>query len=96
MRRIPTVYCSSVQLCCTAEVIDSPQVELDMLRNRIRRIEPDSELADPSVRSHRLREIRALRLTTSEVTSEVAGECKFGGNVDEAPHGSSQPAAGTE
>ncbi|MFF8786273.1 FMN-binding negative transcriptional regulator [Streptomyces sp. NPDC015125] len=92
MRRIPTVYYSSVQLCCTAEVIDSPQVELDVLRNRIRRIEPDSELADPSVRSHRLREIRALRLTISEVT----GECKFGGNVDEAPHGSSHPAAGPE
>jgi transcriptional regulator len=77
---IPTVYYASVQLRCTAEIIDSPTGKLDVLRRQIRRMEPDSNLADPAVHDHRLKEIRALRLAVAE----VAGKFKFGGNVDEA------------
>ncbi|WJV51095.1 FMN-binding negative transcriptional regulator [Streptomyces flavofungini] len=77
---IPTVYYAAVQLRCTAEVLEAPEDKLDVLRRQIQRLEPESGIADPSVHEHRLREIRALRLTIRE----VIGKFKFGGNVDEA------------
>lgn len=79
-RGIPTVYYAAVQLRCTAEVLETPEEKLEVLRRQIQELEPGSGIADPSVHEHRLREIRALRLTIREVT----GKFKFGGNVDEA------------
>lgn len=79
-RGIPTVYYAAVQLRCTAEVLETPEEKLDVLRQQLDILEPESGIADPSVHEHRLREIRALRLTIGEVT----GKFKFGGNVDEA------------
>ncbi|MFD0417641.1 FMN-binding negative transcriptional regulator [Streptomyces sp. NPDC127108] len=79
-RGIPTVYYAAVQLRCTAEVLETPEEKLDVLRQQLQELEPESGIADPSVHEHRLREIRALRLTIGEVT----GKFKFGGNVDEA------------
>ncbi|MFE0102907.1 FMN-binding negative transcriptional regulator [Streptomyces sp. NPDC059009] len=79
-RGIPTVYYASVQLRCTAEVVEAPEEKLDVLRQQIQELEPDSGIADPAVHEHRLRQIRGLRLAVGEVT----GKFKFGGNVDEA------------
>ncbi|MFH9071293.1 FMN-binding negative transcriptional regulator [Streptomyces alboflavus] len=78
---IPTVYYAAVQLRCTAEVLETPEEKLAVLRKQLQELEPESGIADPTVHEHRLREIRALRLTIGEVT----GKFKFGGNVDE-PH----------
>lgn len=77
---IPTVYYAAVQLRCTAQALEAPEEKLDVLRKQLQRLEPESGIADPSVHHHRLREIRALRLTIRDVT----GKFKFGGNVDEA------------
>lgn len=77
---IPTTYYAAVQLRCAAEVVDSPDRLLDILRTQLGRYESGDAPADPAVHTGRLRAIRGIRLTIED----VRGKFKFGGNVDVA------------
>ena len=77
---IPTTYYASVELRCTAEVLDAPDAVLDVLRTQISRFEPGGGPADPAVHTGRLAAIRAIRLKIDELRAKF----KFGGNVDVA------------
>jgi transcriptional regulator len=75
---IPTTYYGAAQLVCSAAVIDDSDGKLEILRRQLSSVQPDTEVADPSVHERKLAGIRGLRLTIRE----VAAKFKYGGNVD--------------
>lgn len=77
---IPTTYYAAAQLVCTAEILDTPEATLDVLRRQLAAYEPDVGHADPEVHARRLAGIRGLRLRVDD----VVGKFKYGGNVDAA------------
>jgi transcriptional regulator len=79
-RGIPTTYYASVQVAGTARVIDDPDGIAAVLREQVARLQPDTEVVDPSEHGARLRAIRAMRIDITELRSKF----KYGGNVDEA------------
>ncbi|HEU5155876.1 MAG TPA: FMN-binding negative transcriptional regulator [Streptosporangiaceae bacterium] len=77
---IPTIYYAAVQARCTAEIYDSEEMKLKVLRTQLNQKEPNRKV-DASEHAQLLPGIRAARLTVLE----IAGKFKFGGNMD-VPH----------
>lgn len=78
---VPTSYYTSVQLRCTAEVVDDEAGKLEILRAQLDRLEPPgSSRVPPSSEietdRRQLPGIRGLRLTVHEVLAKM----KYGGN----------------
>lgn len=75
---IPTTYYAAAQLVCDASLVDDAEGKLDILRRQLAAVQPDVEVADPSVHERKLSGIRGLRLAIREVNAKF----KYGGNVD--------------
>lgn len=77
-RGIPTTYYAAVQLIGSATVLDDPSDIAATLGVQLADLQPDVDVVDPIEHGARLRTIRGLRITVTEVRAKA----KFGGNVD--------------
>jgi transcriptional regulator len=77
---IPTTYYGAVQLSGEVEIVDDPEVKLNILRKQLAALQPDGGHADPEAHRRQLNGIRGIRLTIDDVQAKF----KYGGNVDEA------------
>lgn len=75
---IPTTYYAGVQLVGEAHVLDAGEDVSAVLREQLRSVQPEIEVIDPSDHGPKLRAIRGLRISVSEVRAKF----KYGGNVD--------------
>jgi transcriptional regulator len=78
---IPTSYYASVQLVCTASVVEEPDAMCEILKRSIARFDPDAHYAPIDPADARtaalLRRIRGLELDVVDVRAKF----KYGGNT---------------
>jgi len=79
-RGIPTTYYAAAQLSGRVEVVSDPKALAAVLRRQLGALQPEVDVADPSVHAMKLAAIRGIVLHVDAVTAKF----KFGGNVDEA------------
>ena len=77
-RGIPTTYYAAVQLTGTARLLDGDDAVAEVLRIQLARLQPDTDIVDPTEHGARLRTIRGLRMQVTDVRAKF----KYGGNVD--------------
>jgi transcriptional regulator len=75
---IPTTYYAAVQLLGVAEVVNDPDEIAGLLRRQLGTLPLDEGQVDPSEHGPKLRTIRGIRISVSEVRAKF----KYGGNVD--------------
>lgn len=75
---IPTTYYAAVQLVGRAEVIDDAEAVAAILRTQLGHLQPEMDVVDPTEHGSRLRAIRGLHISITEVRAKF----KYGANVD--------------
>lgn len=79
-RGVPTTYYAAVQLIGDAEIVDDPAQVAGILRCQLADLQPDVDAIDPIEHGNRLRGIRGIRISVTDVRAKF----KYGDNVDEA------------
>ena len=74
----PTTYYAGVQLTGVAQVLDGTDDIAEVLRRQLSATQPNVAVADPAEHGAKLRAIRGLRISVTEVRAKF----KYGGNVD--------------